>query len=262
MLTTVRLASQQGQATLRAWDIPQIIHGFMTRQGGVSVGRYASFNLAGWVGDDAEAVRTNWTRWEKSYPAMRLARLQQVHGNQVHIARHDCGKVEIGDGLVTAVERIALAVFTADCVPVLMADAEHKIVAALHAGWRGVLADIASAGVSAMIKLGGQPSRIRAALGPSIGPCCFEVDSKLAELFVQQVPSASPRPVRPGKMYLDLRGILRSQLKRAGLLEERITNVGPCTRCANEQFFSRRAAGGSMTGLQMSFVAIASGASS
>jgi YfiH family protein len=141
---------------------------------------------------------------------------------------------------------------------VLMIDEQAGVVAALHAGWRGTLAEIANKGVQTMAELGGRPERTRAALGPSIGLCCFEVDAELSERFVQQIPSAADhsRPGRPGKMHLDLRGILRSQLQCAGVRADSITDVGPCTRCNSERFFSRRAVSGAVTGLQMGFIGI------
>jgi copper oxidase (laccase) domain-containing protein len=180
----------------------------------------------------------------------------------------------------------------------------------LHAGWRGTLAGIAAEGVHAMVALGARPASIRAALGPSIGLCCFEVDAALAETFAREIPGAaahtslggnlpretpaahppppadfpshvaddyaSPdeavhdahsdaarhgarsedgsRRVRSGKAYLDLRAILHLQLEREGLNPASIASVGPCTRCANDLFFSRRGAGGTTSGLQLSFI--------
>ncbi|MBV8451835.1 MAG: laccase domain-containing protein, partial [Deltaproteobacteria bacterium] len=177
---------------LRAWNLPRLVHGFVTRQGGVSRGLYYSFNLAEGVGDDPNAVSANWARWHAVHPRVRLARLQQVHGNRVHpIGSAYNSEHGIGDGMVTGVPGIALAIFTADCVPVLMTDDETGIAGALHAGWRGTLADIASEGVSAMAALGARSHRIRVALGPSIGRCCFEVDAELAERFVLHIPAAA-----------------------------------------------------------------------
>jgi hypothetical protein len=245
---------------LAAWDLPAIVHGFMTREGGMSRGPYRSFNLAEWVGDDAKAVRANWECWGTSYSATAVARLRQVHGNQVHtIGGHDETR-RTGDGMVTAVPGLVLGIFTADCVPVLLVDTESGVVGALHAGWRGTLANIIGAGIRAMIGLGARPEQIRAALGPSIGICCFEVDAALANQFVQQIPQAISyrRSGRAGKSYLDLRGIVRQQLLLAGVMSESITNVGPCTRCCENRFFSRRA-GGATTGLQMSFIGLRSG---
>ena len=280
---------------MTAWDIPGLVHGFCGRTGGVSTGPFASFNLAGWVGDAPDAVAENWRRWHLLHPHLPVVRVRQVHGNLVHRIdssliclpddqRHQSDRLAVigpaivgpqGDGMVTAADGLALGIFTADCVPLLMVDAERRIVAALHAGWRGTLAGIAAAGVHAMVALGARPGSIRAALGPSIGLCCFEVDAALAETFAREIPGSAAHSsfsnlpsetpaaglqndaalgVRPGKAYLDLRAILRLQLEREGLNPALISSVGPCTRCANELFFSRRGAGGTTSGLQMSFI--------
>src|SRR5439155_13569902 len=137
-----------------------------------------------------------------------------------------------------------LGIFSADCVPILMIDQKQKIAGAFHAGWRGILADIAAEGVLAMTQLGAQASDLQAALGPSIGLCCFEVDSELADRFSTKQQSynrLSPFPHgkgvgvrisregRPGKAYLDLRAIARDQLLHAGLAPTNIVNIGPCT---------------------------------
>jgi polyphenol oxidase len=260
---------------LTDWEIPGLVHGFGGRDGGVSVGPFASFNLARRVGDDPISVAENWRRWNTRYPNLDVALLSQVHGKLVHrIDRSGIGPVTgvlnhsdvspdgnrpEGDGIVAATAGIALGIFTADCVPILMVDADRRIVAALHAGWRGTIAGIAGEGVSAMVALGARPASIRVALGPSIGLCCFEVDAALAEDFARRIPGANThaRDGRPGKAYLDLRAILRDQLQREGLEAASITDVGPCTRCANDRFFSRRGEGGKTSGLQMSFIGFA-----
>lgn len=245
---------------LTLWEIPGLVHGFCGRAGGVSTGPFASFNLAQWVGDEPGAVAENWRRFDAAYPNPRVARLAQVHGKLVHAIHftHD-GKPREGDGMVTATPGIALGIFTADCVPILMVDAERRVTAALHAGWRGALAGIAGEGVRAMVALGARTGAIRAALGPSIGICCFEVDASLAEEFALQMPASRvhTRAGKPGKAYLDLRAIIRGQLEHAGLAATAIVNVGPCTRCANDLYFSRRGAGGTTSGLQMSFIGFA-----
>jgi len=244
---------------LTAWNLPHLVHGFMTRGGGASQGLYCSFNLAEGVGDDPNAVSSNWARWRSAYPRVHLARLQQVHGNRVHsIGVAYDGSTRIGDGMVTGERGIVLAIFTADCVPVLMIDADAGIVGALHAGWRGTLAGIAGEGVSAMVALGARSRRICAALGPSIGSCCFEVDAELADRFTSRIPPAAAycRAGRPGKKHLDLRGIVRAQLRGAGVTAGSVVDIGPCTRCNSGRFFSRRAADGAATGLQMSFIGL------
>ena len=111
----------------------------------------------------------------------------------------------------------------------------------------------------AMVTLGARASDIRAAMGPSIGQCCFEVDAELGERFGREIGGAHKhtRAGRRGKAFIDLRAVVRDQLERAGLKAANIASVGPCTRCASDRFFSRRAAGGKITGLQMSFVGFA-----
>jgi YfiH family protein len=160
--------------------------------------------------------------------------------------------------MVTTAPGIALCTFSADCVPVLLADRARGVVGALHAGWRGTFANIAAAGVRTMLDCGARPESIRAALGPSIGVCCFEVDAQLADQFASTIVASRRhiRTGRPGKNYLDLRPIIRDQLTKAGLIPDRISMVGPCTKCASDAYFSRRAVGGAATGLQMSFIAL------
>jgi YfiH family protein len=246
---------------LRAWPDESICHGFIGRSGGVSTGPFASMNLSYWVGDDNRRVDTNWERLRREVPDLKLvARLNQVHGNAVHAATRDTAALRPpGDGIVTAEPGVMLGIFSADCVPILMVDSKRKVAGALHAGWRGVIADIANAGVHAMTLLGAHASDIRAAMGPSIGSCCFEVDADLGDRFGGEIDGARnhTRAGRPGKVFIDLRAVVRDQLERAGLAPVNITSVGPCTRCAPDRFFSRRAAGGTITGLQMSFVGFA-----
>lgn len=190
---------------------------------------------------------------------VRFAQLKQVHGKVVRTVgpRYDDDPRPEGDGLVTATPGVILCVFTADCVPVLLADTERGVVAALHAGWRGILAGVVAAGMRAMARQGAQAAKLRALMGPAIGPCCYEVDAALAEQFARRIPHAGDHTragKRPGKAYLDLRGIVGGQLAAAGVARGAIQSVGPCTQCASEQYFSRRAAGGAVTGLQLSFI--------
>jgi len=243
---------------IRAWPDAALCHGFIGRVGGLSAGAFASMNLSYWVGDDERAVDANWERLRRAVPPLELvARLNQVHGNVIHAATRDTAALRpAGDGIVTAEPGVMLGIFTADCVPILMVDSQRKVAGALHAGWRGVIADIAGAGVRAMVQIGADASDIRAAMGPSIGQCCFEVDAELGDRFGREIAGARNHTSagRPGKAFIDLRAVVRDQLERAGLAAANVASVGPCTRCASARFFSRRAAGGKTTGLQMSFV--------
>jgi YfiH family protein len=243
---------------LTAWDSPALSYGFLGRRGGVSIGPYESLNLAYWIGDDSVHVDENWRRLREVIGSeTRVARVHQVHGKEVHIVTaENVSEKPAGDGMVTATPGIILAVASADCVPILLTDAREKVVAAIHAGWRGVIAGIAREAVAAMETLGVKSRDLLAALGPSIGMCCFEVDAELANRFAREIQGADrhSRGGRPGKAYLDLRAIITDQLMAAGLSREAITNIGPCTRCANDEFFSRRAS--SISGLQLSFIGI------
>lgn len=243
---------------LRAFPDASICHGFVGRAGGVSRGPFASLNLSYWVGDDRVCVDSNWEHLRREVPALKLvARMNQVHGNEVHaVTRATASDRPRGDGMITAEPGVILGIFSADCVPILMIDSKRKIAGAFHAGWRGVIADIATAGVAAMTTLGARASDLRVALGPSIGPCCFEVGEDLADRFAAEVAGARNHITagREGKAYIDLRAVVTDQLARAGIKATNCGNVGPCTKCASDRFFSRRAAGGNTTGLQLSFV--------
>ncbi len=220
-------------------------------------------NLSDLIGDDPDAVAENWRRLRASLsPNLAFARLIQVHGNAViAVTRDNADERPRADAMVTREAGIILGIFTADCVPVLLSAAREQVAGVLHAGWRGVIGGIAGAGIRAMDLLGAPPHSIRAALGPSIGPCCFEVDRALADRFAAEIPGSAwhRREGRRGKAYLDLRAIVRDQLIAAGVASDAIESVGPCTRCASERYFSRRAAGGAVTGLQLSFVGFEQG---
>ena len=245
---------------LAAWEDQRLSHGFFGRLGGVSRGPFAELNFSYLTGDDKAAVDANWRRFRESIPdGWRIVRLHQVHGDVVRtVSVDDNGIVGSGDGLVTSATGVALCVLSADCVPILMADSEKAVVGALHAGWRGVIADIATAGVRAMVAAGAAAHRLRAAMGPAIGGCCFEVDEELADRFERRFPGAAHhiKKGKPGKALIDLKGILRDRLIAAGLSSDAIVSVGPCTRRAADRYFSRRAAPDGRTGLQLSYIAL------
>ncbi len=245
---------------LRAWDDPSICHGFVGRIGGVGGGRYEALNLSYFVGDEKDAVDRNWELLRAQLPALgEVAFVNQVHGIAVQrVDGNDRGERPEGDGMVAAGERIFLGIFTADCVPILMLDKAHRAVGALHAGWRGLIGGIVGAGIRAMTEAGASLAELQVAMGPSIGLCCFEVDAPLADRFTREIPGAvrHRRAGLPGKAYIDLRGIIYDQFEAAGVNAEHILSVGPCSKCESNQFFSRRAAGGKVTGLQLSFIGL------
>lgn len=248
-----------GDLRIAAWSDRR--HGFLGRRGGVSHGPYESLNLSYLAGDDPSHVDENWRRVKQCFSGgAHFVQVHQVHGNQVcAVDWSNRDSDAVADGMVTADGRLMLGILTADCVPVLLKDESAGVVGALHAGWRGVIADIARAGMDAMVKLGARASRVEAALGPAIGACCFEVDVELARRFEAEIPGSGPhlRQGGAGRGFIDLKAIVSSQLMRAGVERGAIVDTAVCTRCGRERFFSRRAAGGAITGLQLSFIGLA-----
>lgn len=226
-------------------------HGFTTRDGGVSAPPYDRLNLGGAVGDDPASVAENWRRLERA-TGLRFARVRQVHGARVVRAAAPCDPAEEADAVLSTAEGVAACVSVADCVPVLLADPETGAVAAVHAGWRGTLARAAAEGVRALAEVGAPPARLLAAVGPSIGPCCYEVSDDLAAQFRaalgEAVVRAGPRP------SLDLWAANAAVLAAAGVRPDRIEVLGRCTACERDRFFSHRRDAG-RTGRQMAFIA-------
>lgn len=227
-------------------------HGFTTRHGGASAAPYDTLNLGGFVGDEPERVAENWARLERE-TGLRFARVKQVHGARAVRAGAPSQPVDEADVVVSRAAGIAACVSVADCVPVLLADPESGAVAAVHAGWRGTLARAAAEGVRALGReAGATPARLFAAVGPSIGPCCYEVSPDLAARFAAEI---GPEVVRRGAApSLDLWSANAAVLQAAGIGEERIEVLARCTSCERELFFSHRRDAG-RTGRQMAFIA-------
>jgi hypothetical protein len=183
----------------------------------------------------------------------RLYLLTQVHGATVHRAPWT-GAPE-GDAAVTERPGVVLGVETADCLPILIVDLRHGRIAAAHAGWRGTAAGVARRSVEALVALGSDPAELRAALGPAIGPCCYEVGEELRAAFG---PEAAPffRPGPRGRPHLDVRGANVAQLLAAGLNENAIEHVDDCTFCRGDLYHSYRRDGPG-AGRMISFVGIA-----
>lgn len=223
-------------------------HGFSTRLGGVSRAPWGSLNLGLSVGDVPEHVLENQRRFaaEVGYEAERLFTLDQVHGRRVRrVTKYDEPervRTEQGDAL-SAPAGLPVGIRSADCVPVLLADPETRQVAAVHAGWRGVLAGVVPAALELLSERAGAPAaRMLAGVFPHIRRCCFEVDEALAEQLSAAGPGAeqSVFQAAAGKPYVALDAIVRAQLRAAGVSDANIDDVPGCTCCDAEQFFSYR----------------------
>lgn len=223
------------------------VHGFSTRKGGVSSPPFASLNLGSRVGDAPEAVEENRRRLHEAagLPAGSIRTCRQVHGPRVLDASGPHWREEEADALLGA-GGVAVGVFTADCVPVLLADPVSGEVVAVHAGWRGTVAEIAKEAVRALEQRGRAAEGLLAAIGPAIARCCYEVSPELAATFRERYGAAEGRKV-------DLVAANRSILLAAGLRPERIDVLDTCTFCNREEFFSHRRDGG-RTGRHLSFI--------
>ncbi len=180
----------------------------------------------------------------------RLHLLAQVHGARVVEAPWD-GCPE-GDAGVADAPGLLLGIETADCLPVLLVDPRRGAVAAVHAGWRGTAAGIAARAASALVGRGSRPADLLAALGPAIGPCCYEVGEELRESFPEHLFRPGPR----GRPHLDVRAANVGQLLEAGVSPARVHHVDECTRCRADLYPSWRRDGRG-AGRMISFVGFA-----
>lgn len=222
-----------------------------TRAEGVSRGAYATANLALHVGDDPAAVLANRARLATAL-GMPVAYADQVHGREVVVVDAVPGGGPVGeaDALVTALVDVALAVLVADCLPVLLADAEAGIVGAAHAGRRGLVAGVVPATVEAMARLGAEPGRMRALLGPAVCGACYEVGARLRDEVAAVVPQAWATTSR-GTPSVDLVAGVVAQLTLAGVAL--VQTSGVCT-LEDPRFYSHRRDG--VTGRFAGIVAV------
>ncbi|MDT0264982.1 peptidoglycan editing factor PgeF [Streptomyces sp. DSM 44915] len=228
---------------------------FSDSRGGVSAAPYASANLGDAVGDDPAAVAANRSAAaaELGLPAARVRWMRQVHGGEVAVVEGpaDGGAPPEVDGLVAAERGLALAVVTADCVPVLLADPVAGVVGAAHAGRPGLLAGVVPATVEAMRALGARPERLVARTGPAICGRCYEVPAELAERAAELLP-ASAATTSWGTPAIDIPAGVRRQLADAGVVD--IDSAASCTLESADHFSYRRS---STTGRQASYVWVA-----
>ncbi len=223
-----------------------IRHGFFTRQGGVSTGIYEGLNTGVGSKDDPAAVVENRRRiaaWMGGEPD-DLAACYQIHSAIAHEADTGFkGERPEGDATATATPGVICAVLTADCAPVLFADAEAGVVAAAHAGWKGALGGIVEATVTTMTGLGAEPGRIVAVVGPTIAQTSYEVGADYRDRFEQEDPGAA-RFFEPGaadeRVQFDLPGYVLWRLDRAGVGEAAWS--GHDTRAGAARFYSNRRA--------------------
>jgi YfiH family protein len=210
-----------------------------TRNGGFSVGAYASFNLSNLVGDEPGSVKRNRAllREVLKLPAEPIW-LTQVHGTRV-IDAFDAGPGEEADGCVTGTGGVVCAVLTADCLPVLLCDRRSTRIAALHAGWRGLAAGIIEEGLR---RIHVPPANLMAWLGPAIGPSAYEVGDDVRNTFIgldkEMAGSFTPVPNRPGHWLADLYDIARRRLRSQGVHD--IHGGLRCTLRERNLFYSHR----------------------
>lgn len=241
-------------------------HAFATRWGGVSPHTHtATLNLAFGRGDERETVLENLSRFGAAvgFEPDGVVSVPQIHGNRVHeVDRSHRGMGYTlpaafeGDGYVTADPAVILGVKTADCTPILLeALVEGRVVAvsALHAGWKGTVSDIAGVGVNRLVALAARVSRgtaeavtVRAAIGPCIHACCFEVREDCLSVVRERLGDVAETYIRRdgGRTALDLPALNRALLLRAGLRDCDVDVCDLCTACHPELFFSHRASGG------------------
>jgi YfiH family protein len=236
-----------------------LLHGFMGRRGGQSIGPYAGLNVSYRVGDDSKVVSQNICDMKLGVGIHdgRIVTMRQVHGDHI-IEIQDKTLKEAGDadGMITGERDIYLGVLTADCVPILYVAPKRKLVAAVHAGWRGTLAGIADKTVRLFkSRYDVEAHDLEIALGPSIGPCCYEAKEDVTIPLMKTwgrltTPSVQ---VREGKSFVNLRRLNRDILRASGVPGNQLFQVGPCTSCATGDFFSYRRER-SETGRQISFI--------
>jgi purine-nucleoside/S-methyl-5'-thioadenosine phosphorylase / adenosine deaminase len=268
--------------------IPWLVHGFSTRVGGVSsVYGGKAFNLGFAKHDSRTAVEKNranflsqlGARGSRAWP---LVTLKQIHSDLIHHVTSLPEHPLAGDGLITRTPGLLLAVLTADCIPVIVVDSKQKAVGVFHAGWRGTVKRIVEKGVGEMQRwFGSQPRDLRAAIGPGIGGCCYEVGEEVRAKFESQFEYASELfrrvkdsdPVRekypllfltarapghselPHRLFLDLVEANRRQLLDAGVRKPNIYAASLCTNCRTDLLFSHRAEK-AVTGRMMAAVGI------
>ena len=229
-------------------------HMFTTRKGGVSEGIFASMNLSYTRGDEKSSVDENYRRIAAVFDSTpdRVVCSDQTHTTNVRLVTEtDAGKGVVRDkdytdvdGLITNVPGLILATFYADCVPLYFVDTENRAIGLSHSGWKGTVQSIAAKTLARMTEaFGTQPRDVLVGIGPSIGPCCYEVGAEVAARFCAAFPYAEELLLHEtdGHVHLDLWEANRQQLLRSGVSEENIEVAGECTCCRHAWYYSYRA---------------------
>jgi YfiH family protein len=231
-------------------------HAFLTRQGGESLPPYDSLNLSDKNGDRKEWVTKNENIIGKAFgfDPGRLVLLDQMHQDQILLLDKPIATLPSileYDALITRAPNAFLGILTADCLPIFVVDQKRKVIAAIHAGRQGTTLHI-TAKVLKKVKeeFGCSLKDLVITLGPSIGPCCYEIDEKV--FHPEWEPYSTLKGV--GKWMVDLAQVNIAQMKREGITEEQISSIPLCTHCHSDLFFSYRKEG--RTGRQLSFIGI------
>lgn len=243
--------------TISSWEdlVPNLSVGFSTKIGGTSVDKYKSMNLALHVNDSEESVVNNRKILSKkidfSFDAWTCA--EQVHCCNIEVVNNSNrgrGRLEQKDaisrtdGLVTDLSDILLTSYYADCVPLYFIDPKQKVIGLAHAGWKGTLFSIGSKMIELYVSnFDSKREDIRVAIGPSIGQCCYEVNSEIIDRFTETLgtlPVDSVINKKQGSYNIDLKSINYQIIKSAGITPENIELSSWCTSCNSDLFFSYR----------------------
>lgn len=234
-------------------------HGFFGREGGSSQGEFASLNMSVAVGDDPETVDHNrsFAASALGYKRHHLRLLKQVHSNRVRVLTEIPDEATFeADAMVTNVHGLMLGILTADCTPILLSDATAGVVGAVHAGWRGAVDGIVANTIASMVLLGAKPSRIVAAIGPTITQPNYEVGEQFRGDFLSLHPTGGQffSSYNGDKPHFDLPAFVADQLARADV--ETVDRVGGCTYGDPQRYFSHRYTthNGGRTGRQMAVI--------
>lgn len=229
----------------RAAALSGLLHGFLGRRGGVSMGIHAGLNVGTGSADETDAIAENRRRAVDAVaPGTRLATVYQIHSSDAVaiVEPYDDRLRPRADALVTDRPGIALGIVTADCAPVLLADRDAGVIGAAHAGWKGAIGGVTDSTISAMIALGASRDRIAAAIGPCIARASYEVDDGFARRFGAADPENERffSPGRPGHHQFDLEAYVAHRLAAAGI--GRVEMLGLDTYADADRFFSFRRA--------------------